>query len=176
MKMFMFKMLIIVGVLLAVPYFIMGGGKMPDFLQGMFESKPDKAKLPENIASVKTDKDVKFYKWVDENGIVHFSGTKPTGKSAEEKHLRADTNIMKAVKLPEEEAEEETKLGGLISLRKSGDSKKKSGGKDKDGKVEPYEMENPYTAEGMKNLIEGAKNVQGLVDQRSDSIKDATGR
>ncbi len=169
MKMLLFKMIFVVVIMLAVPYFIMGGGKMPDFLGGILDPSAKKAKLPENISSVVTDKDVTVYKWVDDQGRTHFSGIKPVGQDSEAKHLRPDTNIVQAVKITEEE-EEASSFGGLISLNKKDKNKKnKKGG----GKIEPYQMENPYTPEGMQNLIQGAQNIQGLMDQRSEAQQKA---
>ena len=170
MKMLVFKMVFVVVIMLAVPYYIMGGGKMPAFLGGMFDQAVKKPKLPENISSVVTDKDVTVYKWVDDQGRTHFSGIKPVNQNAETRHLRSDTNVMQAVKIPQAEDNENKSFGGLISLSKMDKNKKNQKG---DGKVEPYQVENPYTPEGMKNLIQGAQNVQGLINQRSEAQQKA---
>jgi hypothetical protein len=171
MKMLLFKMVFVVSLLLAGPYFMMNGGKMPDFISDLLDPTAKKAKLPENVRSVVTDEEVTVYKWVDAQGNTHFSSVKPMNQTSETKHLKPDTNVMQAVKIPEaEESDVEKGFAGLISLRKGEKNSKKGGGKG-DGKVEPYQMENPYTPEGMQNLIQGAQNIQGLVDQRDSAQK-----
>ena len=150
---------------------------MPAFLDGMFDQAATKPKLPENVKSVVTDKDVTVYKWVDDQGRTHFSGSKPMNQSSETKRLRPDTNVMQAVKIPQDEEEEADKsFGGLISLSQKdnkGKKGKKGGGKEK---IEPYQMENPYTPEGMQNLIQGAQNIEGLLNQRTESQQKAMGK
>jgi len=175
MKKLLFKMTFVVVVMMAVPYFIMGGGKMPAFLDGIFDQGEKSPKLPENVSSVVTDKDVTVYKWVDDQGRTHFGGVKPMNQKSEAKHLRSDANVMQAVKIPEAEEEENRSFGGLISLgQKDKNRKGKKGGAD--GKIEPYQMENPYTPEGMQNLLEGAQNVDGLLKQRTEAQKSAMGK
>lgn len=140
-----FKFGIIIGVLMAVPYYFYGGAEMPDFIKNLgFGSGEPSSKLPENISNVVTDKEVTVYQWVDENGVKHFGGTPPVGIVAEEKQLRPDQNIIQALKIPEEEEQEEKASGPKVTniLKKA------------------------YTKEGVENLIDDAKGVQDMLDKR----------
>ena len=112
-------------------------------------SKPDKPTLPENITSVVTDQEVTYYRWIDENGQTHFSNTPPTGLPAEQHTLRPDTNIVQAVKVPEQE--EESDGPSIFTLG--------SGGKDKDATGQGSDDErldnnrDPQTLDGRGLLI-----------------------
>ncbi len=141
----LFKVSIIVGVLVAVPYFIMGKGEMPDFLSGLFKTEKKAVKLPENVSSVTTDEEVTVYQWVDEQGIKQFGNTPPPGAvNVQTINLKPNTNIMKAVKVPEEEEEPEQgpKITNIVK--------------------------NPYSPDGIKGAIDDAKGVQDTLDKRME--------
>ena len=150
-KKLLIKVSIIVGIMVAVPYYFYGGGKMPGFLQdfgwGGGSAKPV---VPENFSNVVTDKAVTVYKWVDENGIQHFGSTPPAGVVAEAKHLKPSQNVIQALKIPEKE-----------------DADKEESIKKDDGV-----LKNPYNPENMKQIINDAKNVQKLLDQRFENQKE----
>lgn len=148
MKKLLFKVVVLVAVMLAVPYYLLGGGSLPDFMKGISQEAPNK---PMNISNAVTDKDVTVYKWVDDQGRTHFSSTPPTGQETETMQLRADANVVQAVKTPDKE-EEEAAAGSVLSLGKAAS----------DGEGLP----NPYSPEGVKQLIEDAKNVQELLNKR----------
>lgn len=159
MKKLFFKLVVVVIVLLAVPYYFLGGSlPLPGFLQGMFSGSGDSNK-PLSATSVRTDRDVTVYKWVDEKGHTHFSEKPPMGKVAQTIELKTNTNLMQAVKVPESEQAEEASGAKVFSLGKSFDS-------DPDNKASDGGLENPYTPEGVQNLIENAKNVSKMMDQR----------
>ena len=144
-KKLLIKVSIIVGILVAAPYYFYGGGKMPGFLQN-FEwggAESEKPKLPENISNAVTDKAVTVYKWVDENGVQHFGNTPPPGVVAEAKHLKPNQNIMQAIKIPEEEEEEEASGPKVTNI-----------------------IKNPYSKEGVEELIDDAKGVQDMLNKR----------
>ena len=144
-KKLLIKVGIIVGILVAAPYYYYGDGKMPDFVQdfGWGGAESEEPKLPENISNAVTDKEVTVYKWVDEKGIQHFGGTPPPGVVAEVKHLKPDQNIMQAIKIPEEEEEEKASGPKVTNV-----------------------IKNPYSKEGVKEIIDDAKGVQEMLDKR----------
>ena len=144
-KKLLIKVGIIVGILVAVPYYFYGGGRMPDFLQdfGWGGAESEKPRLPENISNVVTDKAVTVYKWVDENGIQHFGSTPPVGVVAETKHLKPNQNIMQAIKIPEKEEEEKTSGPKVTNI-----------------------LKNPYSKKNVEELIDNAKGVQDMLDKR----------
>lgn len=167
-----FKFGIIIAVLMSVPYFMMGGRLPPwvtSLIPSMGSATPKEAKLPKNITSVTTDKEVTYYKWVDANGQTHFGSTPPIGQQAEQKKLRPDTNLVQAVKVPEPESDED---GGpdVVSLgggRKPGGSDKDGGGSD-----EPF---NPYTPDGLQKMFDGARDAAKTMDQRNRELGRITG-
>ena len=149
-KKLLVKVGIIVGIAVAAPYYFYAGGQMPGFLQDFgWGGGSDQPAVPENYSNVVTDKEVTVYKWVDENGIQHFGGTPPAGVVAERKHLKPSLNIMQAKKIPEKE--------------EAGDASVK-----KDDGI----LKNPYNPENMKQIINDAKNVQKLLDQRFENQKE----
>ena len=158
-----FKFGIIIAVLLSVPYFMMGG-RLPDWATGLMSSQPAKPALPSNISSVVTDKEVTYYRWVDENGQTHFSNTRPTGQQAEQKTLRPNTNVVQAVKVPVEE--EESGGPSVFSLGSSKD------GKSKDGDDETF---NPYSPEGVQKLMDKAQDAAKMMDTRNKQLGKITG-
>ncbi|HEY9052157.1 MAG TPA: DUF4124 domain-containing protein [Gammaproteobacteria bacterium] len=156
MKKLLFKVVVLVGILLTVPYYILGGGTMPDFLKNMMGGQAEKPALPGDLSSVTTDKKVTVFKCKDKNGQVQFSDV-PCG-DGETIHLRPDTNIVKAVKVPEKEEEEEGG-SGLISL---GGKKDKDGDGSGDG-----ELTNPYSPEGVQKIMKDAQKAAETMNKRN---------
>ena len=109
-----------------------------------------------------TDKEVTYYQWVDKQGQTHYSNTPPTDQVAEQKKLRPDTNVVQAVKVPEEE---EDKGGGILTL--GGSKNGKSKGDD--------EAFNPYSPEGVQKLIEKAQDAAAMMDARNKELGKVTG-
>ena len=144
---------IIIGILMAVPYYFYAGGELPGFISdlGFGSSQNVKAKLPENYTNVVTDKEVTIYQWVDEHGIKHFGSAPPPNVAAEVRHLKPDQNVIQAVKVPDrEEVVDEPAQEDEI-------------------------LKNPYNPETVKKLINDAKNVQKLLDQRFENQKELMG-
>ena len=152
-KKLLIKVGIIVGIMLAVPYYFYGGGKMPGFLQDFgWGGGTEKPAVPENFSNAVTDKEVTVYKWVDKDGIQHFGSTAPAGVVAEEKHLRPNDNVIQAMKIPEKEETEKKPAVNADAI-----------------------LKNPYKPENVKQLINDAKNVQKLLDQRFENQKEVMG-
>ena len=125
-----------------------------------------------NTSTVRTDRDVTVYKWVDENGRTHFSQKPPVGEVAEAMELKTDSNVMKAVKIAEPEAEADDFGGKIISLGKSPDAKRDAEDDDDDEEgIAEGGLENPYSPDGLQKLLENAKNVSKMMDQRNQQQK-----
>lgn len=147
MKSTIISMLIVLVILAVLPILFFGDN---DFLatlglgggSGGKESIASlKAKAPKNLTNVTTDKQVKVYKWVDENGVTQFSQTPPRlGGEAESLTLKPDTNIMQAYRAPKQEP------------------KQASGPK--------IFKTNPYTPGGMKDMMNETARVTQQMNQR----------
>ena len=147
MKKIFIKMILLIGVLLAVPYYMMGGA-MPDFMTSLLPSgSSQNLKGVSGIGSAVTDEAVTVYEWVDEKGRKHFSNTPPAGQNAKALQLRPDTNLIQAVKPQVEKVAPRPKVTSI------------------------GEMKSPYTPGGAKKLIDDAKNVQEMLNQRFDQQK-----
>ncbi len=143
------KMIVLVGVLLAVPYYMMGGA-VPGFLSGFFSGSSAPApKGVSGIGNAVTDKEVTVYQWVDEKGGKHFSNTPPPNQQVKALHLRPDTNLVKAVEAPAEKKPSRPKVTSIGS-----------------------KLSNPYTPGGAKKLMDDAKNVQELLNQRFEKQQE----
>lgn len=144
MKSTIISMLVVLCVLAVVPMFLFGDKN----LLAMFGLGPKdelselRAKAPKNFTSVTTDKKVTVYKWRDENGVLQFSSTPPPeGGPADTVELRPDTNLVKALKVPEEEPEK--KSGPVVMSTRS-----------------------PYTPGGMKDMIDTTSNLKDTLNQQ----------
>lgn len=94
------------------------------------------------------EKDITVYQWKDKDGVTHFGGTPPTGQGTyEKKELRANTNVMQALKIQEEE-EEETSSQKVTSVG------------------------SPYSAEGVKKLLDDAKGIEDQMNERKAAIDE----
>lgn len=122
--------------------------KLPDF------SMPD---LPDakKLTSGSGQKDF-FYKWYDADGNVQFTTEPPPeGVDYTVKGYDPDTNLIQAVKAPAEAAPEQP----------SRDSAKPA--------LDPDVLDNPYSPENVKKLIDDAKNVQKILNQRYQDQESA---
>lgn len=153
MKFKIFSMLVILSVLSVMPMIYMGKFDPMTSIDSMLNSgsaefKKLKAKAPQELAnvvpaSVIPDNKVQVYKWRDKNGVMQFSNTPPMdGGQAEQIEVNPNKNIVDAVKVPvEEEPEKE---------------------------VASTEAPNPYSVSGMKKVMNDAKGVEQLLQQRHE--------
>ena len=144
MKSTIISMLIILVVMIAVPMVMFGEGDLAKKLGfgGSNLIEDLRAKAPKNIKPAVTDKRVEVYKWIDEHGVTQFSNTPPPeGGQSEKLVLSPDTNVMDAVKIPEKESQ--TASGPQV-----------------------FQIGNPYSPGGMKDVVDSAKGMQDMVDQR----------
>ena len=134
MKSTIISMLIVLCLLVVAPLILFGDtGLLARYGIDIF-GKPDlRAKAPKNITNVTTDKKVQVYKWRDQYGVMQFTNTPPPeSQRAEMVELTPNTNIVKAIEVPAEEAE--TKQGGPKVMTTG----------------------SPYAPDGMKNLLDSA--------------------
>jgi len=113
------------------------------FSMGGSEFTKLKAKAPKNLSNAVTDEKVQVYKWRDEHGVMQFSNTPPpTGDAVEQVVLDPNHNLMQAVKVPEE-----------VEVKQQVEA----------------ESPNPYSVKGMKKVVDDAKGVEQLLQQRHES-------
>jgi len=144
---FFVKLLLKAGITLGVMFigykYILTGGigfEIPG-MQGV-GSKAEKG-LSE-LGNAVVDKEVTVYQWVDAQGQTHYGSTPPTGQgNYEKKAIHTSANVMSAHKIAEEEEEEETQKSRFSRV----------------GKV--------YSPEGVKDLMEEAKDTSKLLEERA---------
>jgi hypothetical protein len=147
MKFKILSMLVTLGILSVIPMIYMGKFDPQAFFgSGLDSSLSDlqklKAKAPKSFSNAVTDEKVQVYKWRDENGVMQFSNTPPTsGAVAEQVVLKPNSNIVQAVKIPEKEAVAEEVNSSAP---------------------------NPYSFQGMKKVMDDAKGVEQLLQNRHE--------
>ncbi len=143
---FFFKLLLKAGLTLGVvvlgykfilPAMTGGGFQVPSLSN-------NSAKGVEGLGNATVDKDVTVYQWVDDKGVTHIDSTPPVGQSNyTRKTVNANTNVLQATKLRETEATQAKKQPRVAKVK------------------------NTYSAEGIKNIMDSAKDLQGQAGQRS---------
>ena len=164
----LFKVGILVGLMLVVPYYMLGGGTMPGFLKGMFESGKKAAAPLTGMSNVTTDKDITLYKCTSDTGHIEFSQSPCMGEG-ETIRLQPNVNVVQRTRIPEQE--EESSGPSVITLGNSDKDNNKSDKKDKNADVE---IGNPYDPDNIQKLIKDAQNVGKLMDQRGKEIEQAS--
>ena len=144
MKITLLAKLVLLVLMMAIPVWFFGSGVFTrDFSSGESDSIEElKEKTPRNVKTVVTDKEVEVYKWLDEYGVTQFSETAPAdGVAVELMVLSPDTNVMDALKVPEEE-DKAVQKPNVISLG------------------------NPYSPEGMKDMINDSLQIQEQITKQ----------
>jgi len=101
-----------------------------------------KDRTPKNLSNAVTDETVQVYKWRDKNGVMQFSNIPPAdGSSAEQVVLQPYDNAVPEVKVPERET-----VAAEVGS----------------------ETPNPYSIKGMKKVMEDAKGVERLLQDRHE--------
>jgi hypothetical protein len=145
MKSTIISMLIVLCILAVAPLLLFGErGILADFGLDMFGDEPDlRAKAPKNITSVTTDKKVQVYRWRDEHGVMQFTNTPPPdSRQAEIVELRPDTNLVKAIEVPEQQ--EETKRS----------------------RPKVMTTGSPYTPDGVKDLLDTTSSLADGISEK----------
>ena len=139
MKSTIISMIIVVCVLAIIPMFLIGDDNVLERF-GFGAAAP---KTPKGLTNVTTDKKVQVYKWRDKFGVMQFTNTPPPEtRQAELVELTPDTNIVKAVKVLEDEPEK----------KRSGPNVMMTG--------------NPYTPGGMKDLLDTTSSLAEGMNQK----------
>ena len=144
MKSPLISMIVVLCVLAILPMFLFSDGSMlAGFGLNIFSGSDEHAKAPKNITTVTTDEKVQVYKWRDQYGVMQFTNTPPTDtQQVEMIELTPNTNIVKAVEVPEEVTEE--KPGGPAVVMTG----------------------NPYTSGGMKDLLDTTTSLSADMNQK----------
>ena len=143
---FLVKLLLKAGITLAVmfigyKYIVTGGAGGFQFF-GISNITEDVSNGVSGIGNALVDEEVTVYKWVDDKGVTHFGGNPPTGQGAYNKQeIRTNTNIVNAHKIQEEE--EKKPARGRVT-----------------------QVGNLYTPEGIKDLMDDAKNTSQEMNDR----------
>ncbi len=140
-------------------------GQLPfslDSLSGF--SKPDLSKTIDSVTPdiVTPSKLQRAYKWQDADGVWHYTNTPPPeGIAAKEMKINPNTNVIAGTKIPPEVLEEPAEE----------QPKSKIIGKSKKDKED--EVKNPYSPEGIKDLMEQARGVQEMMNERAEAQEKA---
>ena len=152
MKFKILSMLVILGFLSVMPMIYMGKFDPLSSIEsglstGVSEFKKLKVTAPENLSNAVSDindtsyKKVQIYKWRDEHGVMQFGNTPPLTDAAAEQVVLRPGNTMQAVKVPEEKI-----------LKPEAE----------------IESPNPYSVKGMKKVMDDARGVEELLQQRHE--------
>ena len=140
MKSTIISMIIVLCVLAIIPMFLIGDNNILDRFSLDGAEAP---KTPKGLTNVTTDEKVQVYKWRDKFGVMQFTNKPPPETSqAELVELTPNTNIVRAVEVPEDEPE-----------------KKRSGPK-------VITVGNPYTPGGMKDLLDTTSSLAEGMNQK----------
>jgi len=137
-------MIIVLCLLAIIPMLYLGDNSvMAKFGLDVFSGSDERSKTPKNLTSVTTDEKIQVYKWRDQYGVMQFTNTPPPEtQQVEMIELTPNTNIVKAVDVPEEEPEQ----------KRSGPSVMMTG--------------NPYTPGGMKDLLDTTSSLTEGMNQK----------
>ncbi len=114
--------------------------KMPKFSQAFKGSEP----IPGDDSNL-SGKDV-FYQWYDAEGNLQFTSEPPAqGIEYTVKGFDPNANVIQAIKAPQEQDEAET---------------------DEQKSAKADDFGNPYSGDSIKKLLDEARNVEKLINQR----------
>jgi len=121
-------------------------------LTNSFSNKVDSVK--DRLTPEAKKKDAFLYKWRDEKGVIHYTSEKPAAQITNLESIKIDnqTNVVPAVS-------------------------------DNSSKTEPTQQQNTpassgiptniYSPEGIKQLVDQAKNIQNQVNEQYEKIEQA---
>ncbi len=139
MKM-LISMIITMGILIFGARFMLTGS---DGVMDMFSKQSDSPQGIGELGNAVVKQDVTIYQWTDAEGVTHYGGTPPTNQGAyEKKEIRANTNVVQAYKGQEEDADDAA--GPRIA-----------------------KVGNPYSPEGIKDMINSSKDLQKQLNERT---------
>ncbi|MEM1262910.1 MAG: DUF4124 domain-containing protein [Pseudomonadota bacterium] len=164
MRLFAKLMLLLVIAALAGPFILKGSDGKPLWsiasvkasVQSVWNQLGNDAE--QNLQAVGVDAmsdDVEIYRWQDENGQWHFSEEPPAGIAAETMTIDPDTNMISLPALPEPLPAE--------TAPDSGDA----------AAIQTQPPEGIPSAEDTRQLMEDVRNLQNVVNERDQQIRDA---
>ena len=129
--------------------------KLPDFSMPSLPNAPGVDSITDSKGLIGGQDTI--YQWYDSEGNIQFTTEPPPeGIEYQVRQFDPDANVIQSVKLPAAE-----------------DSSAKAGA-DAEKTVEPAALDgNPYSPEGVKKLLEDAKNVEKLLQQRFQNQESA---
>jgi hypothetical protein len=144
MKSTIISMVIVLCVLATVPFFLFGDrGMLARFGLDFTADSDLHANAPKNLTNVTTDQKVRVYRWRDEQGVMQFSNTPPPeDQPTEVVELTPNTNIVKAVEVPEEAAELKPRRPAVMTTG------------------------NPYTPGGMKDMLDATTDLKDGINEQ----------
>lgn len=129
--------------------------ELPDFSLPSLPKAPKVDSITDSTGLI--DGQDTIYQWRDSEGYIQFtSELPPPGIEYQVRHFDPDANVIKSVKMPSRDAP---------ALNTGGDSEKTAEADEQDV--------NPYSEDGIKKLIEDARNVEKLLNQRFQSQESA---
>ena len=158
-----FKMLLMTGIFVGISnymlYIMTGKSPFANFKLPSFSL--EKKDLSKNISKALNSGKQQAYKWTDSNGVVHYSSEPPTHlataediqqakaqKQLETLQIDPNTNLIQGTELLEDKEEEQVKST-------------------------PQPLQNVYSPGGAQKLMEDAKNVEKLLNDRFEQQKKA---
>ena len=158
MKLKIFSLLVILGVMSVTPMIYMGKfdpvSTINSVMSGDIEMPAGiekiKASTVSSINKVAPAEKVQVYKWRDENGVMQFSNTPPQTGSAQSVQVDPNKNIIDAVKVPVKEEQ-------------------------KSASSTPVTAPSPYSVSGMKQVMDDAKGVEEMLQKRHEDQQKMLG-
>lgn len=128
--------------------------KLPDFSAPSLPAMPRADSITDSAGI--TGGEVAIYEWYDSEGNVQFSNQPPPeGVEFKIRQFDSDANVIQSVKLPSAET-----ASSVIETQQP-----ENGG--------AAEAPSPYSPEGVKKMMDEAKNVEKLLNQRFQNQQSA---
>ena len=140
----------LLGLALATPYIMQQAGVVPSM--GSAATSDVLSSLTPDVLSTEDTRKI-YYKWQDSKGTWHFGDTLPKGVAAIEVNVDTAANVLRPVAAPEVPSSDTNTSDGASS-------------------IVPLPMTVSPTQ--LSTLIDDAKNVQNLMDDRVKNIEAAT--
>jgi len=139
-----FKAVLMLGIVLGISNYVMYlmTGKTP------FSQVPDVSISTPNLSEMMPKGSERAYKWTDANGVVHYSSEPPPEVEAQVMDVDPNTNMIQGLRA---EAPKETEAAPAPTPT--------------------LPQGNVYNPKNVQKLIEDAKNVQNVLNERYESLE-----
>lgn len=142
-----FMVLVFMGVSQYFVYIMTGKSPLENFKMPSFSASD----LKEDVSNLATGGKQTVYKWVDENGVTQYTAEPPPDQAATSVELDPNANIIQGVEMPEDE--DAPTAAPQVSMP--------------DGNI--------YNPQSIKKLMDDAKNVQTLLNDRQKTLDGMSG-